>query len=269
MRFLFWNIQKKDSFFETIADICVEHSIDVLGLAEFPKDKANDLISAFKFKGLDISFVENVKYKVAVFHRIGANIYNKFEGEFVCALEAMINGIPYSIVFCHLHSKNMASDDDTTNRARFFCEDLVDYENNIVSHCRTIVAGDFNMNPYDSGMISASAFNAMNSISVSKRGERQLMGKSFRFFYNPTWNLHGDKGKETPAASYYYDKADFDQYYWHMLDQVIIRPEVIPHFIFDDFRILYKGANYNLVLDDNRINETEYSDHLPISFTIK
>lgn len=268
MRFLFWNIQKKDSFFNTIADIFIEHSIDVLGLAEFPKGSKDDLISVFRNKGVDVEWVDNVNFKVQVFYKKGVNIYRKFEGDLVHATEAIIGGIPFSIVFCHLPAKNMKSGCDQENRARLFCEELMSFENKEAHHDRTIVAGDFNMNPYDDGMISASSFNAMNSVSVSKRGSRKLSGHHYPFFYNPSWNLLGDKGKEVPAASYYFDTADFTQHYWHLLDQVVIRPSILSHFVYDDFKILYSGSNYRIINPDNTVNEDKYSDHLPITFTI-
>ena len=36
MNILFWNIQKKSSFFDTIIDIVDEEQIDILLLTEFP-----------------------------------------------------------------------------------------------------------------------------------------------------------------------------------------------------------------------------------------
>ena len=43
MNFLFWNIKKKDSFFDLICEIVKDHSIGVLMFAEFPEEKQEDL----------------------------------------------------------------------------------------------------------------------------------------------------------------------------------------------------------------------------------
>ncbi len=43
MNFLFWNIKKKDSFFDLICEIVKDHSIGVLMFAEFPEGKQEDL----------------------------------------------------------------------------------------------------------------------------------------------------------------------------------------------------------------------------------
>jgi endonuclease/exonuclease/phosphatase family metal-dependent hydrolase len=268
MRFLFWNIQKKDSFFETIVNIVDELSVDVLGLAEFPNDQEGILISSFSNKGLCFKCVKNANFKVKVFYRDGVQIINKYEGDYINATEVSIGGIKYSVLFCHLSAKNMSTDIDPFCRAALYYEELESYEQTIVSHNRTIVVGDFNMNPFDSGMVSAMAFNATNSMAISKRGSRELSKKKYHYFYNPTWNLHGDQGKEIPAASFYFGKADYGQLYWHMLDQVIIRPEVISHFIYDDFRLVYKGKSFCLINSDSTINANDYSDHLPIVFSI-
>ena len=43
MKFLFWNIEKKQVCFDVIADLVKDEALDIIALAEFPKDK-NDIL---------------------------------------------------------------------------------------------------------------------------------------------------------------------------------------------------------------------------------
>ena len=74
MKVLFWNICKKSNFFDTIANIVIEEDVDILALAEFPKEKGanrNSLIEKIAAKGKVFSYLEPVvaNEKVELFYR--------------------------------------------------------------------------------------------------------------------------------------------------------------------------------------------------------
>jgi hypothetical protein len=95
-----------------------------------------------------------------------------------------------------------------------------------VGHERTLVVGDFNMDPFSAGIVGAAGFNAAMHRNTANRGSRTIRGESYPFFYNPMWNHFGDERKAA-AGTYYYEKGDHLAYYWHMFDQVLIRPALL------------------------------------------
>ena len=52
-------------------------------------------------------------------------------------------------------------------------------------HPRTVLVGDFNMNPFESGMVGAAALHSAMSRQVWSRGSRTVKGHEYPFFYNP------------------------------------------------------------------------------------
>jgi hypothetical protein len=67
-------------------------------------------------------------------------------------------------------------------------------------HSKTVVVGDFNMNPFQSGLTLADGFNAVMTRDVALQGGRRLSGRKYPFFYNPMWNHFGD-GADRPCGT--------------------------------------------------------------------
>jgi len=76
---------------------------------------------------------------------------------------------------------------------------------NQVGHERTLVAGDFNLDPFNTGIVGALGFNAVVHRDTAGRGSRTIRGERYPFFYNPMWNHFGDE--RATAGTYYYDKG--------------------------------------------------------------
>ena len=92
-------------------------------------------------------------------------------------------------------------------------------------HSRTILVGDFNMNPFDNGMVDLNGFGAMMTKELARKHSRTDSESRGRF-YNPMWSRLGDFS-EGPPGTYYYPQSDNAHVYWHMLDQVLIRLDLI------------------------------------------
>lgn len=275
MKVLFWNICKKSNFFDTIVNIVNEEDIDILALAEFPKDKEacrNALISKLEGKGLMFSYLAPIvaNEKVELFHRNNrVTIHNKKDNGRFHAKEVIGNdGISYTLVFCHMKSKFGTSDFELDNDATEFCTALREYETHDARHKRTIVCGDFNVEPFSPAMVNAKNFHATMNIHIANNDSRTIRNQSYDYFYNPMWNLLGDGMIGKPSGSYYHKTNDFHQYFWKMIDQVIIRPELIDKFNLDELKIISEGTDFNLLNDKHQVDSVNYSDHLPISFTL-
>lgn len=133
----------------------------------------------------------------------------------------------------------------------------------------TLLIGDFNMNPFEPGMIQATGFHGVTNKSVAKKKKRRIDGKDYPFFYNPMWSFFGDYGRGPVNGTYYQSYAKPISYFWNIFDQVLLRPGLIEYFNEDDLQIITTfGEDLNLLKKSGLINK-EISDHLPISCTIK
>ena len=102
----------------------------------------------------------------------------------------------------HLSSKLHTRDDAQGARCVQLARDLVEQENK-VGHSRTIIAGDFNMNPFEFGLAGAPGFNAAMTPTLAKRGTRLVESRPYRYFYNPMWNHFGDRGPNPPGTYFH------------------------------------------------------------------
>ena len=70
-------------------------------------------------------------------------------------------------------------------------------------------------------------------------------------------------------GTYYFDSDQDDNlFYWYMFDQVLIRPELIDAFVWEEFEVIDHIGEDSLIRN-HRIYKKKYSDHLPIKFAIR
>ena len=65
-----------------------------------------------------------------------------------------------------------------------------------VGHTRTVIVGDFNMNPFEPGMAGILGFQAVMDRRIAQRITRTVDRKEYSFFYNPMWSRLGDLSKD-------------------------------------------------------------------------
>jgi len=140
-------------------------------------------------------------------------------------------------------------------------------EEEIVGHKRTILMGDLNVNPFESGVVGTSGLHAVLSRSVAARGSRIVQDREHHFFYNPMWSHFGDR-EDCPPGTYYYDRAEAVNYYWHVYDQVLLRPDLLEGFSGESLRVLTTAGETNLLDLAGRPDKANASDHLPIVFDL-
>ncbi|HEX4614266.1 MAG TPA: endonuclease/exonuclease/phosphatase family protein [Urbifossiella sp.] len=136
---------------------------------------------------------------------------------------------------------------------------------------RTVVLGDFNANPFEPSVMGASGFHALGVRRVRQRTARAVLRLGRRdFFYNPMWRLYGsDPSTDAAAATYYHDKGNAaTEPFWHMLDQVLVRPEVADRMPADRLRVLTTAGSESLVRPDGVPDRETASDHLPVTFQL-
>ncbi|GAB4202405.1 MAG: hypothetical protein OHK0022_25570 [Roseiflexaceae bacterium] len=137
----------------------------------------------------------------------------------------------------------------------------------VVNHSNTIIVGDFNMNPFENGFITANGFNAVSSRNIALRRIRKVQSREYPFLYNPMWNLLGDN-HSGPPGTYYYNNGQHKVFFWNMFDQVLVRPDLIEVFDISQLKILDTDGIESFLSPGRFPNSKQYSDHLPIKFTL-
>lgn len=273
MRILFWNIMKQDATFDMIVSIADEEDVDIVAIAEMPSTdvaKMQELCNKLNVNtpGLykSLPFIAG-KEKVIVYYRNHVKIKSCFSNFKMYGKKLEVNGVEFGLVFCHLPATMNGGNGLKEANAEKFRRAVELLEKKHLGHRRTIICGDFNMNPFESGMTDVRYFNAVMDKAVANRKTRTFMEDDYYFFYNPMWGCLGDNGKGTIPGTYYYNASDPYLTYWNMLDQVIIRPDVIPYFDDKGLKILTTGLTYNLLTKQGHPDK-KISDHLPILFTL-
>jgi hypothetical protein len=85
------------------------------------------------------------------------------------------------------------------------------------------------------------------------------------------WSRFGDM-TEGPPGTFYHPQSSRTNIYWHLLDQVLIRTELIDAFIGHSLRVLDRALSVSGEVDLLRERRKHWkltvSDHLPILFTL-
>lgn len=266
---LFWNVQKKDLIAQ-IVNLSNSKDVDILVLAENPVSSVQLIQSLntngpYYFQNHPLSFCRKI------------TIVTKFHYDFITPIEEdnrltirhvkLPTGEEFLLTALHLMDKRSSSPESQNQAASLAAGRLIQAEarHQIDRH---IVIGDFNMNPFETGMIMANGFHGTMSSEVAGRGSRTVQQREYPYFYNPTWSLFGDLNKDV-SGTYYYQRAEHVSYEWNMFDQVLVRPSMISNFVKSSLEIIQNDGVTSLLTNRNIPNKTTYSDHLPLFFTLK
>lgn len=273
--FLFWNIHRRRTP-DLVAALAHEHDVHVLMLAESRIPEAG-LLTALN-RGRESQYYPDTSPTPSPRLRV----YFRYLPRYLQALRdskwvAIRRFQPPAVkemllVIVHLPSKLWGQETDQP----VFCEQLAEMIKGVeseVGHSRTVVVGDLNMNPFESGVISATGLHAVMDRRVAEKGSRRVRNigtdepEKHEFFYNPMWNHFGDL-PPSPPGTYFYHRSRMHELYWHMFDQVLIRPELLDSFRTEDVTILTRVGGASLLSGLGRPDAGVGSDHLPILFKL-
>lgn len=259
MNFLFWNINKKPLANE-IKSLCDFYNVDILILAENEmQDK--DILPVLN-ENTDRIFISpfNPSAKISFYTRI--HDFHLIHDDFWGSIRKVIHpiGIDILLVAVHLPSKLHTSENDQAFiAARIAAE--IDRRESEQGHTQTIVIGDFNMNPFEIGVVSADGFHAVMDKQIALKQSRVVLGQERKYFYNPMWSRLGDDS-EGQAGTYYYNSSSMSNYFWNMFDQVLLRPSLLPCFNQSNLKVIDKIGEKSLMKNSKISNQ--FSDHLPL-----
>ncbi len=129
-------------------------------------------------------------------------------------------------------------------------------------------SADFNANPFESPVSSTGGMHAVSSRAIARGKPREILSHDYPYFYNPMWNLFGDEPLGSAPATYYYRGSDPHELYWHMLDQVLVRPALLDRFDVGALKIVTAVDGVALTKAAGVPNRSQFSDHLPVVFGV-
>jgi hypothetical protein len=263
--FLFWNLNKKP-LARPVGALAVEHNIDVLILAECGIKIAELLMVLNAGEAAKYSRAFSPSDRLLVLSRLPHNsIKPLLDDEFLSIRRISPPiGIDILLVAAHLSSKLFEDSGDQALTATRFAR-IIEEQEDSVGHRRTVMVGDLNMDPFEAGVVGGDALHAVMDKRIALKGSRFINGKERRFFYNPMWGRMGD-GSQGPPGTYYRRSSKQVTYFWHTLDQVLLRPELINRFDENAFRVITGIGDTSLLKDDGIPDVSVGSDHLPLMF---
>ena len=277
----FWNInQKKNSkknveLSDTLIDFVSEHGIDILFLAEVnDTTRQNFLIKAkLKFPTRPFSHIVSSNARTTLLSSYATKSFQDLVSNYISprwdSFLLEITGIvKLNLISVHFHSKINWSESSLALECANFARHINFIEKQ--TGCTdTILIGDFNMNPFEDGMVAANGLHAIQDLDYSfktKKG-RKIDGNPYPYFYNPMWNFFGDFQK--PLGTHYHRTSGHISQEWNTYDQVIFRPSIKNYLDTNYIKIIDKIGLYKLTGSYGRPNDRDYSDHLPILLKLK
>ena len=265
-KFLFWNVRRKD-LGEMVAQASRQADADLVLLAEC-REPVEVLLQLNASSSRLYRHLARLGGRIDIFSRLpdtSLKALGDYDGLSFRHLRPPI-GKDILLVAAHLPSKLHMSDIEQTLHCATLSAKIEHFEAEL-GHQRTVVVGDFNVNPFEAGLVSAQSFHATSSRSIALRGTRVVQGREYAFFYNPMWNHFGDRGP-SPPGTYFYSSSSAMNLFWNMFDQVLIRPELLSAFDDESIQILTAVGEHSLLAEDGKPNGVTASDHLPIVFSI-
>ena len=182
-------------------------------------------------------------------------------GGYQCTFLSIRSAGRLLIVAVHLPSKLYQTDDDQAFYVRRLSEEISEQEKEI-GHNQTMVIGDFNMDPFETGMILADGLHAVMDKNIAKDRNRNVRGKSYPLFYNPMWSKYLVVISVRPSGTYFYNDYSATTRFWHTFDQILIRPDLLEILDAASLHVVSHVAEKSLL--SARGIDQSVSDHLPI-----
>ena len=262
-KFLFWNLEGKE-LQHLVAQLAEEHSVDLIVLSECKTPITTMLMELNAVHVRYESCPVRVCRSITFFVSFDANFLTiVLESPRVSVRRLALPGRNEILVAAahlpsrlHFSSESMRS--ECVNLAG-----MIKAQEEESGHMRTILLGDLNVNPFETGMVETTGLHAVMSREVASRGSRTVQAREYDFFYNPMWAHFGDRQNGAPGT-YYYDKAEHVTYFWNMFDQILVRPALLEGLGVEGVRILTSIRGLSLLGPNGRPDRGVASDHLPV-----
>lgn len=267
---LFWNLHHSLHTAELVVRAAVDHDVDVIVLAE-PAQSAAELTRL-----LSNQMGEKFQHHSGLINERVVTITRGpvacesviFESAYLAIWPLAIPNRP-EILLAAIHGVSRREADlQTLNEEATIAAEQVRATEDRRGHARTVLIGDFNINPFDEGMAKPRGFHGVMTQAIAKEEVKQVKFQNYPMFYNPMWSRMGDCSAG-PPGTYYFHRAGHLNYYWHTYDQVLLRPALIKGFRHEDLRVLDRIGRVSLLDQKGKPSRKNASDHLPIVLTLQ
>jgi hypothetical protein len=265
--FLFWNL-KRNQLSDLITNLAHLHRVDVLILAECEISPSSLLLS-LNARKTEYHYAKSLGCdKIKMFTRFSPAFIPPTSEDARTTIRHLDLPVAESILVAatHMPSRVNWSEDslahECTNLSR-----LIRVAEKKAGHTRTVLVGDLNMSPFSKGVVSAVGLHGIMDRQIAQKGKRVVQSKSYPFFYNPMWSHMGDDSSH-PPGTHYYNNAEHVNYFWHMYDQVLLRPALLGAFQNKYLKILTSDGSTSLLTRNGLPDPNIASDHLPILFKL-
>jgi hypothetical protein len=203
--FLFWNTHRKP-LAHLVAALASDHRSDLVILLEDPTPE-EEILGALNSNGSVQFFAhESLGRKFRVYARfpIGSlrPVFGNDNGNLAMWRLALPDCEEILLVVVHGPTKLYSSDDSQALECTQIAAAIQQQEGK-TGHSRTVLVGDLNMNPFETGVVGAGGLHAVMSQAVARNGSRIVNSVSYPFFYNPMWSRMGD-ASPGPCGTFYY-----------------------------------------------------------------
>jgi hypothetical protein len=266
IHFAFWNVNKRNVC-EHLVALIEEFDIHVMMLAEASPAMVEETQKLLRSKlGLSFSLSGKITARVKLIHRLPKIAVNHIGSETRSDLWSLEIGRGLSMLLVGVHFPDRRNYDasDRNNCASSLSSEISRREK-ALGHTNTIVVGDFNMNPFDEGMCVSNGFHAVMDRRRAAKIHRTVLKDKHRYFYNPMWQLMG-KSASGALGTFHHSGSKSLEYFWHTLDQVILRPSLLRAFNDDSVDFVERAGSTRFSGVANGFPLA--SDHLPIKFSI-
>ena len=192
LSFLFWNLRGRP-LQEYIANLASLYKLDVIMLTECSIDTA-DLLRKLNPQGKsEYNYSEGrLCERVKIFTRFSENFITTLGENSRMTIRHLHLAGKTDIILAvtHFYSKLYKNEQNQARRCRKLIN-MIELEEKKLGHSRTILVGDLNMNPFDTGMIDATGMHSVMSRQIAQKETRIIEGCTYKFFYNPMWGLFG------------------------------------------------------------------------------
>lgn len=267
MKFLYWNL-KNCNLEESIAKLSLSLDVDIIILSEVNLSKVK-VLTELNQNEVQYYLQKGIVDEPLIFAKYSDRIVKNICDYQRISIKKIIPIIGEEILICiaHLPSKLHQNVDDqillSTRISKYIEEKEIE-----LGTRKTILVGDLNMNPFESGIVGAEGLHAIiDKNYVKKNHKRTVMDEEKYFFYNPMWKFF-DLNNNGVYGTYYNNTAKQVNYFWNIFDQVLIRPELIDNFIEDELKIITEINGTSLLNKNGTPDQSIASDHLPIFFNI-
>ncbi len=261
---LFWNVKQRSDCEPLIAAMVKTYGVDLLVLAEYAHSE-DALLNQIERAGVRRYRADSLAVSsLRLFYRLPL-VIPVFDDKHLSIRRVNLPGVHLLVAAAHLPSKLHYSPEDQTEFAVQYADEIVSAER-ATGINNTVLVGDLNMNPFERGVLQHNAFHGMmNRNDVVRQRSRIVGGRSREFFYNPSWRLFTN-GLLSPSGTYWYGGGGYATQFWHVFDQVLVRPSLIDAFEERRFEVISLVGRRSLL--KHGTDRPQPSDHLPIRFTL-